>query len=397
MRSLGVDWSGAMKSPADWAARLVRDWQRAEVRVERLLTAGSWPLQLKIGKPSAGLFAGDPARVREHVQAWRAVRVGQVHFAQVSYRAGSVPVEMPLHWELHNPSQWVAATGDATIRREFETLGQLVQAIAEPDFRQLIVRQKRLVLERPVAEVLKAAELALALWPGCAGGRPLRALSLCNIDSKFIERNRALLVALLDVRFAGQASAQGLEAFLDALDEREHWLLLAPLAPDLLPFRQLRVRASELAALPETFTHVLIVENERCLHQLPSLPGTLAILGAGLNLAWLQGGCLARRQLAYWGDMDTWGLAMLARARRHEPKMEALLMNRVEFERHAAGRAVAEPTRADEAAVAGLLPDELAFYRYLCGEEFGRLEQEFLPVERVAEAVTAWWRKSRRA
>lgn len=380
-----------MKSPADWAARLAREWQRAELRVERLLSPGAWPLALKIGKPSAALFASDPARVREHVRAWRAVRVGRVHFAPVAYRAGSAPVDMPLHWELRSPSEWLAATGDATLRAEFEALGERVQAIAAADFRQLIVRHKRLVLERPAAEVVKAAELALALQPGCAAGRPLRALSLCNIDSKFIERNRALLAALLDLRFAGQASAQGLEAFLDALDEREHWLLLAPLASGLLPFRQLRVRASELAALPETVSHVLIVENERCLHQLPGLPGTLAILGAGLNLAWLQGDWLSRCRLAYWGDMDTWGLAMLARARRYQPGLQALLMNRAEFDRHAPGRAVPEPVPADATAMTGLLPEEQVFCSWLREQARGRLEQEFLPAARVEEVVREWW------
>ncbi len=65
-------------------------------------------------------------------------------------------------------------------------------------------------------------------------------------DSKFFERHASLLTALLDERFDGEASRQGLAGFLGALPEDDHWLLIAPLAPGLLPFAQMRVRASEL-------------------------------------------------------------------------------------------------------------------------------------------------------
>jgi hypothetical protein len=60
---------------------------------------------------------------------------------------------------------------------------------------------------------------------------------------------------------------------------------------------------------------VLIVENERCRHQLPLLPDTVA----SWELALILSGCFAAwpqdRRIAYWGDLDTWGLLMLSRAR----------------------------------------------------------------------------------
>ena len=64
------------------------------------------------------------------------------------------------------------------------------------------------------------------------------------------ERHASLLTALLDERFDGEASRQGWWAFLGALPEDDHWLLIAPLAPGLLPFAQMRVRASELLTTP---------------------------------------------------------------------------------------------------------------------------------------------------
>ena len=117
---------------------------------------------------------------------------------------------------------------------------------------------------------------------GCALGRPLRALSALGVDSKFFERNRGLLIQLLDVRFEGEVSDRGLgEEFLGALSEGDHWLLVAPLGPGLLPFSQQRIRASELQSVALPGSHVLIVENERCLHQLPALADTVACWGRG--------------------------------------------------------------------------------------------------------------------
>lgn len=117
------------------------------------------------------------------------------------------------------------------------------------------------------------------------------------------------------MRFDSAASTQGLVAFLNASPEDDHWLLVAPLAPGLLPFARQRVPTTELHATALTamaITHVLLVENERCLHQLPQpLAGTVAILGAGLNLNWLNTPWLQHRRVAYWGDLDTWGLHML--------------------------------------------------------------------------------------
>ena len=379
-----------MKSPCEWASKLARQWQQPSMREARLLSAKEWPLKLKIGTPSAAIFSLEPERVREHVQSWRRVQIGEVLFEAVSYRASSEPIKMPSFWQLNSPSDWIAAIGDETIQAEFEIFGRLVRAIAEPVFHPLIVRQRRLVLDRPEAEVIKAAQVAMALEPDCAAGRPLRALTACNIDSKFLERNRTLLIQMLDLRFDGMVSELGLEQFLDALDEREHWVLIAPLSPGLLPFRQQRVRISELALLPASISHLLVVENERCLHQLPQLANTVAVLGAGLNLSWMQDDWLSAKRLAYWGDLDTWGLLMLARARLCQPAVSALLMTRECFDRYEGELAVNEPTHAGETAPDGLTPPEKELYSYLRSRERGRLEQEFLPATLVADELVVW-------
>ena len=240
------------------------------------------------------------------------------------------------------------------------------------------------------AEIIKAVELARTLEPGCAEGRPLRALAMCGIDSKFFERHRSLIAHLLDVRFDRQVSDLGLEAFLGALDESEHWLLVAPLAPGLLPFKQQRVDARELAVTPLPGSCIVIVENERCLHQLPPLPDTVAVLGAGLNLEWMEAFWLKDKRIAYWGDLDTWGLVMLSRARERQPLLEPLLMNRELFDAISPISSVVEGRPADEQPPEGLTASEKDPYRYLRRLEKGRVEQEFVSRERVVAALEQW-------
>jgi hypothetical protein len=257
-------------------------------------------------------------------------------------------------------------------------------------FRRVLVRQRGALQEKSEAEIIRAVEVALLLSAGCAQGRPLRALSALGVDSKFFERNRGLMIQLLDARFDGEVSDRGLEEFLGALSEGDHWLLVAPLEPGLLPFSQQRVRASELQSAGLPGSHVLIVENERCLHQLPPLADTVAVLGAGLNLEWMRAEWLGGKQIGYWGDLDTWGLQMLGRARGYQGGLVPLLMDVEVFRTFCEGSAVAEPGPAGEVAPGGLTVEERELYSILRGAARGRLEQEFLAPSLVAEVVGRW-------
>jgi hypothetical protein len=380
-----------MKSPAELARRWAKQWDVADNRERRLLVPESWPVSLSIGKPTPAQFTRHTDRVRAHLQRWRAVKVGRVVWEQARFRGGSEPVDLPVEWVLTSPTDWAMACSDPNIQNEYDRLSRLVSA-TNSLFHRSLVRQRHLLQDKSDEEVLKAIEVTMALSPGDASGRPLRALSICGIDSKFWERHRSLLVHLLDVRFDGQVSDLGLEAFLGALDEGEHWLLIAPLADGLLPFAQQRVRARELTATPLPGSHVLIVENERCLHQLPRLPDTVAVLGAGLNLAWMDAAWLREKRVAYWGDIDTWGLVMLAGARRRQSHVQPLLMNIELFEAIRATAAVVESRPAGEEPPTELTDSEQDLYRLLRGLVRGRVEQEFVPRDRVLAELERWRR-----
>ncbi|ECI9604554.1 TPA: DUF3322 domain-containing protein [Salmonella enterica subsp. enterica serovar Muenchen] len=380
-----------MFSPDELRKKLARQWDNAKLRAGRLLPPGNWPLCLPVGKPSARMFAEQTQCVLQHVQLWRQVAVGRVEWEEVSYRASDTPVLMPLRWILNGPSDWINAAADPAVSREFRLLEGIIEHV-DPIFHPLLVSHRSLWRHKDPQDIINAASLACRLAPGCAKGLPLRLLSGQGVDTKFIENNISLLTRLLDVRFSGEASEQGLSTFLDAYDESSHWVLVVPLSPGLLPFKKCRVTTTELAATTLPVSRVLVIENEQCLHQLPALSDTIAILGCGLDVQWLSSSVLDEKRVAYWGDMDSWGLLMLARARLCRPTLDVLLMNRELFEQYASHSAVTEPVKAQEVIPDGLLPEEADFYRYLTSLSCGRLEQEFLPVDVVRVGLENWFK-----
>ena len=379
-----------MKSPEILAAKLARQWSDAAIREIRLLSPETWPVKLSIGRPDPELLHNDLAGVRDHLKRWRAVTVGEVTWVSSGYRATSDALEIPQYWQLNSPSQWVEACNDKSISNEYNRLGRIVNAI-DPIFRPLIVRQRNQVMSRSPEEVIRAAEVAMLLSPGYAGGLPLRTLSIGGCDSKFFERNRSLLQQMLILRFGELAQNRTLEQFLGAQETGDHWLLVVPLDEGLLPFEQQRIRASELFNSVLPGTHVLIVENERCLYLLPNAPKTIAVLGSGLNLSWLKARWLQQRHVAYWGDIDTWGLLMLARARAACPTLQPLMMDMETFGQNAPASAVFEPETAGDQIPEELNSSEQILYRYLLSLERGRLEQEFIPKTAIQNSILSWF------
>ena len=389
-----------MKTPQALAAKLAQQWNSADWRERQLLGGGTaWPLTLSIGQPDPAVFLNDATALRNHLQQWRAVEdlgLGSVQWQERRYRGSSDAIAVPTHWQLAKPSQCIAAIrhfkvpGHAQVHSDYARLSTLIAGVERPGFQRLLLRRLVQWRDTPTDAVIAAARMALQLEPGCAQGKPLRALAVQGNDTKFFERHASLLTALLDERFDGEASRQGLVGFLGAQPEDDHWLLIAPLAPGLLPFAQMRVRASELQTTPLPARRILLVENERCLHQLPApVQDTIAVLGAGLNLGWLAAPWLQERSVAYWGDLDTWGLRMLATARHHLPHLHALLMDRATFSAHQ-HLAVAEPVHAPEPISGAQTPEEAALQAHLRAQARGRLEQEFLPTDTVHRAVRTW-------
>ncbi|AMV34414.1 hypothetical protein VN12_19980 [Pirellula sp. SH-Sr6A] len=378
-----------MKSPEACRRILAKQWESPTYRETRLLGGHDvWPISIPIGRPPSRWMWQELDRVKRHIDAWRNVRVGEVLWKKVRYRAAASDVEVPFSWRLHRPSEWIDAIHDRRVRDEFDAMAKWVEH-SDPLFHRLLIRRRSLWTGKPEEEVIQALRVAEELTPGCAEAQPLRSLGLVGTDTKFFERHSSLIAALLDERFEGEVSRIGLEDFLGAYRESEHWLLVYDMDGGLLPYRRLRIRSVDLSSTPLPGDRVLLIENESCLHQLPACPGTIAVLGTGFDLGWTDALWLRERSVGYWGDLDTWGLAFLAKARRSLPHLQPLLMTSEVFG-HFQWKAVREPVHAGIEPPVGLTELEQDLYRWLLSTDRGRLEQEFLSREVVHAAIRQW-------
>ena len=209
-----------MKSPEQLARRLRRQWENADKR-EALLLGDAWPIDLPIGRPSSKQLINELDAVRGHIDRWRQVQTGKVIWKKVRFRAAFDEVEIPTTWRLQQLSEWIDACAERTLSQEYRTLKRLIYE-TDAIFHESFVRRRSLWREKEIDEVVRSAKLAMSLQPGCAAGRPLRLLSIENIDTKFFERNARLVTALLDDRYDGEVSRIGLETFLGALIDGYH-------------------------------------------------------------------------------------------------------------------------------------------------------------------------------
>ena len=384
-----------MKSPADIRHTLARQWRNADLRVARLLgptgdNPSVWPIDIAIGLPSARQLTEHTTRIRAHIESWRTFKHGEILWQAKRYRGATDAIELPSHLRLHRPTDWVAAASDPEVASEFGRLSTLV-ADTDPLYHETLIRRRALWRNLDDSVVVAAAGVADRIEPGLAAGRPLRLLNELGVDTKFVEQHDRLLTRLLDLRFDDEVSRVGLRTFLGAQGGRDHWLLVVDLDRDQLPFSQIRVRAGELATTPLGCTHVVLVENEACVSLLPRLPTTMAVLGSGLDTAWTAASWLRDRRVAYWGDIDTWGLKILADIRANVPDVNAILMDHETFASHLDNR-VEEPTLAAPTPPTGLSAQEQALYHVLLQTPTGRLEQEFIRAQLVHSTLNRWRR-----
>ncbi|OHD26472.1 MAG: hypothetical protein A2Y38_02000 [Spirochaetes bacterium GWB1_59_5] len=228
-------------------------------------------------------------------------------------------------------------------------------------------------------------------------------------DTKFIERNKALIRELLDLVASSSVPVEDIDSQnsveRQSFEARCGLRAAAPLIrvrildktiaeARLSGIDDLAVPADRFASLGfDEIERVLVIENKASFGNTdvfltaPSLKRTMAIFGSGYAAAALQAApWLLGRHLFYWGDIDTHGLRILAAFRLNFPTVHSVMMDDATFERFPEYRSDAPPDSAP--APLGLTPDELKLFRRLASfSDQNRLEQERIPLAHVREML----------
>jgi len=207
-------------------------------------------------------------------------------------------------------------------------------------------------------------------------GRYLRQVDVPGIDTKFIERHRALLARLLDVPStrSGFVKALGLSAKPETLRLRFN----AGAVAGLPALTEATLRVDELVASDITVRTAIIVENEITFLSLPVPADGLVLWGKGFevdragSMPWLRDA-----EVLYWGDLDTHGFAILHQLRAWLPQTRSFLMDRDTLLAHR------DRWGSEDSPTSGrldrLTDEESALYAELVSDRYGdsvRLEQE---------------------
>jgi len=377
----------AWTSVADIRARVRRRWDDGSIL--RSLASGSpFPaVEVPLRGPKPGEIGDHLEAVRAWIAELEACSRGGARYRLQHASVGGRLIgrnELPTRAVIESCDQAVALLGVADQRRAYESALSVVAD--EPDVSAWVAANPLAALD--VAESWPELVSAYRWLRDSRGSlHYLREITAPGVDTKFVERHRAVLAKLLGV----PASASG---FLDGLGLRAKpetmRLRVDPTLGVFAGLSDVTARVVELAVLDLAVKSALIVENEITFLSVPVPTMGVVLWGKGFevdragSMPWLAGS-----EVVYWGDLDTHGFAILNQLRAWLPQSRSLLMDRETLLAHR-NRWVTEaaPTSA---RLDRLTDDEQALYRDLVSDRFGervRLEQERIDwtwaVERLA-------------
>ena len=383
--------------PPDLVAQVRKRWDRGELLSAMVSDEPAFPLRLRLRAPTST----DLTEHFEDVRAWVAelremkhVRLQMREFRHRIRGASALPEQA-----------WVDSLEDA-----LALIQRGGQAAAFQDlFDGARQRQPALTLWLQ-RHPLRALELR-DRWPRLLDviewlqrnprpGLYLRQVDIPGVDSKFIERHRAVLSDLLDLALPASAidpTMRGANGFIQrygfhAKPMQLRFRLLDP-GLSLLP----GVRGGDITLDADSFrmlrcpvTRVFITENEINFLAFPPVRNAMVLFGAGYGFQRLEG-CdwLRHCELYYWGDIDTHGFAILDQLRRRFGHVRSLLMDQATLQAHRDLWGVEDAPVAHD--LEHLDDDERALYDALRDQRLGqrniRLEQELIGFAWVRQAL----------
>jgi len=372
-------------------AMLLPDAALAALRGQWRLHRGAWLLGEAVPQPvalrmptQAQASAGFDA-FGAWLRAWRTTPLpGHVEWRDVKWPQLG-PQCLPQAWQPNADEAALALGEHARWQRARQRCAALVarwpQALG---FAARLRRQFDLLADAPEADFVRLLAVVEWLHAHRDSGLFLRQLPIAGIDSKWIEPRRGIIADWL-AGLRGIAEPRGFDS-LSGLRHAPDRVRLRLLDPDLRArlggLDDIQAPIAQVAALQLPVRQVLIVENRETGLACEDLPGTLLLMARGYAVSYVeQMPWLQQCPLYYWGDIDTHGLAILDRLRRHARHVVSVLMDEPTL--HATPRELwghePAPHPAEAGELAALTDAERGFYARLRGGEFGpapRLEQE---------------------
>lgn len=353
--------------------------------------AGAWPLQISLGRPTQLDACENAAGLRAWVEAWqRWEGVGALQWVTRNWgRLGAQ--RLPATLALEHPHDVAAWVGES---RRWERAASRYAALGTrwPQLRgRNVARHFDALADYDEADYTRLLAALSWLLAHPASDFYMRQLPIAGVHTKWIESRKRLIGGLV-------ASLRGIPdgefhavCGIRRAPARVRFRLLCPhLRAHVGGLHDMTVSLDQLNLLDLKPQAALIVENQETGAALPELPGIVAFIGMGNAIAaaasvtWLPA-----LPAVYWGDIDTFGLAILSRARHALPRLRPVLMDEATLLAHR-DLWVDEKRQHGDVAFDALTADERVLFDQLRNNHWGvnvRLEQERLPWPMAMDAI----------
>lgn len=394
-------------------------WENTKALKNLLIGNTEFPIQISLKSPKGNAVLSNISHFQEFVDSWKSfceqaeyeslpvkVRWDTVIFRSLSEQKVPTNVTIP---DITSLARMLGGEQESQLRDWQSRIAFIFNSLAT-ELAQHTVHPIRPNYEHELFFELIAnletlsdfrdsdTQLLVKLIPqfhkGMGSGCYLRALPVVFVDTKFIEKNLRFIESLTAAVLDCSVKETGLLSWLDCRDKPKDWLLVRPLCKktkdSLGGVPLLRMSSETLMDFELPAKNILVIENEQSCLSLDNIPDTIAVSGGGKNVSWMKANWLASKRVAYWGDIDSEGLAILSDVRSKLSTVIPLMMDSDTVEVYR-DRMVDEPESVAREPVA-LTDRELILFRMLRNGDFGcaRLEQERLPIDFVYEKLRLW-------
>lgn len=390
-----------MISPEDIRSKAIRLWESHRLHRAHLEGISLFPWEIKVPRVTAKELAEAFPQLRAATQrlereAKRDGRGGySIKYTPINHRRlGSQ--SLPHRIVVASVDEFLQLTGK---RRQYERFIELTSGILVgwPELKALLSRQPALVLDHA-----DDWDRLLAVCRYFRGNpRPglyVRQLDIPGVDTKFIEARRAIIAELLSAVLPPDALTEtNLGLSNHGFEQRFGLRFEAPsirfrlLDGALAGATDISVPLSEFRQLSLRVRRVFITENKMNGLAFPECRDSLVIfgLGSGVNslreVPWLR-----ETEVFYWGDIDTYGFAILSRLREFLPSVRSLLMDEGTLLAHRELWGREDDGQRYTKSLEHLTPAEGTLFQGLRDNRWGenvRLEQERIAFGHVRRAV----------
>ena len=385
--------SKKLLSPSDLHAWLVKRYNNQHQAW--LAGEGSWPLEVGLGMPQETEVLKQHADVRTWVSQWRAHSTYGTLVWESRRFARAGDHDFPARLVFDNAEQVAGAVGQL---RRWRLAGQRYARMTSrwPQLAGTSALTGRFdaLADYSIEDFERLYSLLGWLDANPGSGLYLRQLPVEGLDTKWFEQRKGVVTPILRV-LRGVAADVDFYA-LCGLKRPAHRLRMRVVCPQLQAqvggLEDVEAPLQQVASMALRPRAVIVVENLETGLAIPGMPGVVVFMRLGNAVSALgQIPWLAHVPVVYWGDIDTYGFAILSRARQALPQVQSVLMDEATLLTHRSLWSH-EASQCPDTPFACLTEQEASLYQLLRAQALGpgvRLEQERIDLGQALAALVA--------